>query len=162
MTLLKLLFYINCKIQYLFLKLIYGSKIIIRKNVVWRKNFNVMVGKKAKIIIGENCFFNNGCSLNALSKIEIGKGTIFGENVKIYDHNHRFSNIDMPIKQQGYTYGDINIGNHCWIASNVVILKGVSIGDNSVIGAGVIVSNDVPCNTIIKNNNQVIITSLKK
>lgn len=62
--------------------------------------------------IGNSCFFNNGCSINANKSITIGDGTLFGENVKIYDHNHRFRERDILIKEQGFTMGEIEIGCH--------------------------------------------------
>lgn len=72
--------------------------------------------------------------------------------------------MDKPIKEQGYSSEKIVIGNHCWIGSNAVILKGVHIGDNSVIGAGCIISTDVPKNTIVKvsNNNLIKIRIIPK
>ena len=45
-----------------------------------------------------------------------------GENVKMYDHNHVFEDIDLPIKKQGMKIGEINIGENCWLGANVTIL----------------------------------------
>lgn len=150
MIIIKIWLHILANIQKLFLKVIYGEVIHIGKNVTWRNNFSVMIGKKGHIEIGNNCFFNNGCSLNANNHISIGEGTLFGENVKVYDHNHRFSNFDVPIKEQGFSIGKVIVGKHCWIGSNAVLLKGTEIGDNCVIGAGVIVNGKVLDGTIIK------------
>ena len=107
--------------------------------------------------ISDNVFFNNYCSVCALNEITIGEGTIFGENVKIYDHNHIYSNPDVLIKKQGYTSAPIHIGKHCWIGSNVTILKGVTIGDNSVIGAGCVIYKNVPANSIVVNKQELLI-----
>lgn len=112
-----------------------------------------MIGKHGKVILGENCFFNHDCSLNCLEHIEIGKGCLFGENVKIYDHNHRFSDISKPIKEQGYVTEKVRIGQHCWIGSNVVILKGATIGDNCVVGAGCVVCTKIEDGMIIKRKD---------
>lgn len=71
--------------------------------------------------------------------------------MKVYDHNHCYKDLNTPIKYQGYTEATIHIGKHCWIASNVVILKGVTIGDNCVIGAGCVVYKDVPEGTVLLN-----------
>lgn len=101
------------------------------------------------VCVGNNCFFNNYCTLASRAGITIGEGTIFGENVKVYDHNHCYKDVNEPIKYQGYTEAPIVIGKHCWIASNVVILKGVKIGDNCVIGAGCVVYKDVPEGTVM-------------
>lgn len=90
-----------------------------------------------------------------MNKITIGEGTIFGENVKIYDHNHCYKDTSIPIKAQGYTSAPIRIGKHCWIASNVTILKGVTIGDNCVIGAGCMIHKDVPEGTVLLNRQNL-------
>ena len=115
-----------------------------------------MIDKTGKVIIGNNVFFNNYCSINANEQITIGDGTQFGENVKVYDHNHCYKDVDVPIKEQGFTTAPISIGKHCWIGSNVVILKGVTIGDNCVIGAGCIIYKDVPANTVVVNKQELL------
>lgn len=120
-----------------------------------------MIDKGAEVIIGNHVFFNNYCSLNALQRISIGDGTIFGENVKVYDHNHCYKNPDIPIKKQGFVTAPVKIGKHCWIASIVVILKGVTIGDNCVIGAGCIVYKDVPSNTVVVNKQDMLMKQVK-
>lgn len=76
----------------------------------------MMIGKNGEVNIGNNVFFNNYCSLNAIERIIIGDGTIFGENVKVYDHNHCYQDPNVPIKEQGFTSAPVNIGKHCWIA----------------------------------------------
>lgn len=161
MIIIKILLHILANIQKLFLKVIYGGVIHIGKNVTWRNNFSVMIGKKGHIEIGNNCFFNNGCSLNANNYISIGEGTLFGENVKVYDHNHRFRDLNKPIKEQGFSDDEVVIGKHCWIGSNVVLLKGTYIGDNCVIGAGCVVSGNVPDNSVVKLKQTVEIEKIR-
>lgn len=151
LILLKIKYHLGALFVLLKYKILFGSRFSVGGGTTCRKYFNVYLENGAKIIIGKDCFFNNGCSLTALEEIVVGDGCLFGENVKIYDHNHRFSNPDIPIKEQGYTKGKVTIGKHCWICSNVTILKGVTIGDNCVIGAGCIVKKDVPAGTVIQH-----------
>ena len=136
-------------------KLIYRERLHFGKNLQFRKWFTLLL-EGGEVIIGNNVFFNNSCTVCAKQKIVIGDGTIFGENVKIYDHNHKYSSPDILIKHQGYTTAPIHIGNNCWIGSNVTILKGVSIGDNCVIGAGCVIYKDVPCNTLLVNKQNLL------
>ena len=136
-----------------FLKVIYKNRLEIGSKTTWRRNFSIIIGKGGKVSIGNNCFFNNDCSLTSLKSIKIGKGTLFGENVKIYDHNHKFNNLSLPIKGQGYSISEISIGSHCWIGSNVTILKGVHIGDNCVVGAGCVINRNIANNTIVSRNS---------
>lgn len=102
-------------------------------------------------------FANSNCSINVMSQVEIGGGCIFGEGVKIYDHDHEF------IKGTGwndthYNSKPVSVGDKVWIGSNVIILKGVSIGNNSVIGAGAVLTKSVPANTVLlaKQNQEFV------
>jgi acetyltransferase-like isoleucine patch superfamily enzyme len=127
------------------------SKLIINDNTAIRGDVSFTFNEGGVIEIGSGCFFNNNCSINSLSKITIGNNCLFGEGVKIYDHNHEFKNSEVLIKDQGYTKAPIQIGDNCWIGSNVMILKGVTIGDNCVIGGGSIVFKNVPANSVVVN-----------
>lgn len=137
-------------------KIIYGKHLQMGKNFQFRKGFSLLLDKKGCVAIGNDVFFNNFCTICAMKEITIGDGTIFGENVKIYDHNHIYSDPTVLIKYQGYTSAPIHIGKHCWIGSNVTILKGVTIGDNCVIGAGCVVYKDVPKQAILINRQELI------
>lgn len=150
MILIKIWFHIMALLKKIFYKVIYRKKLKIGKKVTWRRDFLLMIESNAKVIIGDECFFNNGCTIGANKEVMIGEGTIFGENVKIYDHNHRFANVEKSIKDQGFSNGMVKIGNHCWIGSNVCILKNSEIGDNCVIGAGCVISGKISSNTIVK------------
>ena len=120
--------------------------------------FHVVIEKGAKCTI-EKAFFNNYCSINCQESITIGKNCLFGENVKIYDHNHVFSRIDIPFSAQGFKTAPIIIGNNVWIGSNCTILKGVTIGDNVVIGANCLINQNIPSNSIVKQSCNLIIES---
>lgn len=137
------------------------GNITIGKNVLLREYCNILVFPNAELSIGNGVFFNNCCSINCLEKIEIGDDTIFGEGVRLYDHNHLIEKGEtLYVEKEKYTKNPIKIGKSCWIGSNVVILKGVTIGDNSVIGAGCVIHKSVPQNTIMKNNQNLISQSL--
>ncbi|WEK69116.1 MAG: acyltransferase [Candidatus Chryseobacterium colombiense] len=123
----------------------------------------ISVLPKGNLIIGDNVFFNNYSSINCLEKITIGDNTIFGEGVKLYDHNHQYGfNPDFFVNKTEFNTSPITIGKNCWIGSNTLILKGVNIGDNCIIGAGCVIHKSVPANTIIKNSQNLIFESLQK
>ena len=88
-----------------------------------------------------------------MGSITIGKNTLFGEGVKLYDHNHKyhFNELkELKISRDEYKIGDITIGANCWIGSNVTILNNVEIGDNVIIGANNLIYKSIPSNTIVK------------
>ncbi|MGN6605064.1 MAG: acyltransferase [Ginsengibacter sp.] len=133
-----------------------NTTIHIDNNCRIRNNFNVTIGNNGVLSIGENCFFNNNCSINCLGKIEIGNNNQFGESVLFYDHNHRFSDTKKLISDQGFNVGTIRIGNNCWIGSNVVILQNVTIGDNVVVGAGCVIYKSIASNTKVINQQNLV------
>ena len=142
------------------IKLIYRKRINIGNKLGIRKGFNIIIGKNAKVTIGNGVFFNNYCSVNSLGEIMIGDDCIFGEGVKIYDHNHLYKSTE-NIKQQGFSIGQVKIGNNCWIGSNVTILNNVSIGNNVVVGANCLIYKSIPDNCIVKNGNSLIIDTIE-
>ena len=160
MVILKIYWHVLSALKLLFYKLIFGSKLKVG-HITFRERFNLTINATGSVVISNGVFFNHDCSINCNgSSIYIGEGSIFGENVKIYDHNHCFRNIYIPIKEQGYTVAPVSIGKHCWIASNVIILKGVKIGDNVTIGAGCIIYKDIPSNTLVVNKQELVEKSL--
>jgi acetyltransferase-like isoleucine patch superfamily enzyme len=116
------------------------------KNIKARRSLRLFADG-GLIQIDEGCFFNNNCSINSMINITIGKNTIFGENVKMYDHDHLFDD-QFGVSKDRFKKAPISIGQNCWIGSNVIILKGVSICDNVLIGAGAIVSKSITTNGI--------------
>jgi len=107
------------------------------------------------LTIEDGVGFGNNCHIGCINKIQIGKNTLIGSNVLIIDHAHgnNSNNKKIPITNQKlFSKGPIKIGNNCWIGENVVILPGVTIGNNSIIGAGAIVTKDVPENSVFAGN----------
>lgn len=109
----------------------------------------------ANLIIGNRVFFNNFCSIRCSKEITIGDFTMFGDGVKLFDFNHEYSNYH--IEPLTFSSEPINIGKHCWIGANSVILKGVSIGDNVIIGANCLIYQDIPANSIVTHKEGLTI-----
>lgn len=149
MLILKLKYHIVAILKQFGYRLLYGKRISWGTGTTFRSGFHLMIEGQGKVRIGDRCFFNHDCSINCLDHIEIGPGTIFGEGVRIYDHNHRFSDETTPIKEQGYVTSPVQIGSHCWIGSNVVILRRARIGDHCVIGAGCVVNETIEAGSIV-------------
>jgi len=131
-------------------------KIYIQKFFSARSNFSIMIEKEGLLEIGSCVFYNNNCSLSSMGRIKIGDNCLFGENVHIYDHNHKYDHLSLT-NQNDFAIGSVNIGNNVWVGSNVVILKGVTIGNNVVIGANNLIYFNVADNSVVLNNSTVCI-----
>lgn len=106
--------------------------------------------------IGNNVSFGNDCHIGCCNYIEIGDNCLIGSKVMIEDHYHgNFSGgVDSEVKKLKplYSKGAIIIGKNVWIGESVSILPNVKIGDNSIIGAGSIVTHDIESNSIYAGN----------
>jgi len=132
------------------------ARVDFAQGVTFRRYCNILCSNQGVLTIGRDVFFNNYCSVNCLESITIGNDTIFGEGVKLYDHNHMFKDKQTLIREQGMKYGPISIGKNCWIGSNTIILANVTIGDNVVIGANNLIYKSVPAGTVVKAQIQTI------
>lgn len=117
------------------------------------------VANEGEIILGDHVGLN-GTTIFARKKISIGSDTMIAPNVIIMDHNGHA--LWPPTERwiQSDTPEEIKIGNSCWIGMNCIILKGVTIGDGSVIAAGSVVINDVEPACIYAGNPAKKIKSL--
>lgn len=161
MLVFKIYYHVISIIKKIIYKIIYRNHVKFGKKVTFRCGFSLMIEKGAYVKIGDGCFFNKFCSINAMENIEIGNNCLLGENVKIYDHNHVFKIKEKDIKKQGFKHEKIVIGDNCWIGTNAVILKGVTIGENTVVGAGVVLNQNINKNCIVKNENNYLVEKIK-
>lgn len=102
------------------------------------------------IKLGKNVFINSSCYFMDCGKITIGDNVFIGPSCGLYTANHP---LDFQTRNQGLEQAlPITIGNNVWLGGNVVILPGITIGDNCVIGAGSVVTKDIDTNSIACGN----------
>ena len=102
------------------------------------------------IRVGENFYANMGCGILDCAPVTIGDNVMLAPNVNIYTAGHP---LDVEQRNAGVEYAyPVTIGNNVWIGGNVTIVPGVTIGDNSVIGAGSVVTKDIPANVVAMGN----------
>lgn len=102
------------------------------------------VGADPKLTLGDRVYCGRNVYLGSYYPISIGQDSLIGAYSYLISGNHRFKDIQIPIRLQGYQGAPIKIGGDVWIGCHVVILPGVTIGDGAVIAAGAVVNKDVP------------------
>lgn len=101
------------------------------------------------LTIGEHSSIGSYGYVGCSGKITIGKNVMFGPKCSLFAENHVFSDTANSIKSQGVQQKGITIEDDCWIGSNVTILDGVTIGKGSVVGAGTLVTKDIPAGSVV-------------
>jgi len=108
---------------------------------------------------GEKVFFNFNCVVLDVMKVSIGSRTLFGPNVQIYTATHP---LNYKERATGLEYAKpIIIGEDVWVGGGVIICPGVSIGNRSVIGAGSVVTRDIPDDVFAAGNPCRVIRSIE-
>ena len=111
------------------------------------------------VTLGDNCFLNVNCTLVDSGKITIGNNVFIAPNVCLITEEHA---MDVEQRLAGLEYAHpVTIGDNVWICTGALILPGVTIGANSVIGAGSVVTKDIPANCLAVGNPCCVIRSLK-
>ena len=121
-----------------------GAKVIIRPSVTTTYPW--------KVSIGDHSWIGDHVTLYSLGEIEIGKNVVVSQKTYLCTGSHDYNKIDFPIYAK-----KITIENECWLAMDVFVAPGITIGKGSVIGSRSSVYNDIPSNRICKGSPAVII-----
>ncbi|MCD4681761.1 MAG: acyltransferase [Bacteroidales bacterium] len=136
---------------YFFIQYLPGSVGIALRSGLFRRylkscgeNLNIQEGVRVRNInnlsIGNNVALGPSNFIQAAGGVIIGDDVLFGPDVKIWSANHRFNDINKPIREQGYIDKKVVIGNNIWIGANAFIMPGANIGDGCIISAGSVVA----------------------
>lgn len=100
------------------------------------------------VVIGDRCLIGRQSSIVGHYSIRIEDDVFFGPNVYVTDQNHGFEKLDLPIGKQTMAEQPVVIGEGSWLGANVVVLPGVTIGKHVTVGAGSVVTGDLPDNSV--------------
>ena len=104
----------------------------------------------SNIELGSHVYFNFNCVILDVAKVSIGSNVLFGPAVQIYTASHP---MDVDERRSGLEFGEpIRIGNDVWLGGGAIVCPGISIGDGSVIGAGSVVTRDIPSGVFAAGN----------
>jgi maltose O-acetyltransferase len=112
----------------------------------------------SNIRLGQNVFFNFNCVILDVAPVTIGDNVMFGPNVQVYTATHP---LDWQERAQGLEFAKpITIGSHVWIGGGAILCPGVTVGDRTVLGAGSVVTKDIPPDVFAAGNPCKVIRSL--
>ncbi|HET7510619.1 MAG TPA: acyltransferase [Solirubrobacterales bacterium] len=99
--------------------------------------------------IGAKTVMGQECTISAYQRVRIGKECVIADRAMFIDFDHGMVEVERPIRLQGIYKRDVEVGNNVWIGYGACILRGVRVGDNSVIGTNAVVTKDVPANAVV-------------
>jgi acetyltransferase-like isoleucine patch superfamily enzyme len=103
---------------------------------------------EGEVSIGAKTVMGQECTVSAFQHVSIGRECIVADRVMLIDFDHGVTEVERPIRLQGIYKRDVRVGHNVWIGYGACILRGVAVGDNSVIGSSAVVTKDVPANAV--------------
>jgi acetyltransferase-like isoleucine patch superfamily enzyme len=100
------------------------------------------------VSIGAKTVMGQECTISAFQRVSIGRECVIADRVMLIDFDHGVVEVERPIRLQGIYKRDVRVGSNCWIGYGACILRGVTIGDNAVIGTNTVVTKDLPANAV--------------
>jgi acetyltransferase-like isoleucine patch superfamily enzyme len=104
---------------------------------------------EGELAIGAKSVLGQECTLSAFQRINIGRECIIADQVMMIDFDHGMVEVERPIREQGIYKRDVKVGHNVWIGYGACLLRGVTVGDNAVIGTSSVVTCDVPDNAVV-------------
>jgi acetyltransferase-like isoleucine patch superfamily enzyme len=99
--------------------------------------------------IGPKTVFGQECTISAYKHVRIGEGCVIADRAMFIDFDHGVVEVERPIRHQGIYMRPTIVGSNVWIGYNACFLRGVRVGDNSIIGTNSVVTKDVPANAVV-------------
>ena len=124
------------------------SKLRLKDFVYLDRGVNIMIHENADVEIGERTYIGPYTCIAGPGPLRIGDNCLISSNCGIYGNNHVFEDPTQLIRKQGFTSKGITIEDDCWLGTGVKILDGVTLGKGSVIGAGAVVTKDIPAYSV--------------
>ncbi len=138
-----------------------GEGVRIGARNTWVVGFKVSEG--AELVIGDRVSVNYQTTISVAKSVRIGDDTMIAGNVQIYDNVSHPLSPARRLRHDSFTLDEaapVVIGRNCWIGNQAIIMRGVTIGDNSVVAASSVVTKSVPPNTLVGGNPARVIKSI--
>jgi acetyltransferase-like isoleucine patch superfamily enzyme len=109
------------------------------------------------VSIGAKTVLGQECTISAFQHVSIGRECVIADRVMLIDFDHGVVEVDRPIRLQGIYKRDVRVGHNVWIGYGACILRGVTIGDNAIVGTSAVVTQDVPANAVVAGGHARVI-----
>jgi acetyltransferase-like isoleucine patch superfamily enzyme len=104
---------------------------------------------EGEVQIGAKTVIGQECTISAYQHVEIGRECIVADRVMLIDFDHGVVDVERPIRAQGIYKRPVRVGHNVWIGYGACLLRGVTVGDNAIIGTSAVVAHDVPDNAVV-------------
>ena len=104
---------------------------------------------EGEVSIGAKTVMGQECTISAYQNVSIGRECIIADRVMLIDFDHGVVEVDRPIREQGIYKRDVRVGHNVWMGYGACVLRGVSVGSNSIVGTSAVVTRDVPENAVV-------------
>jgi acetyltransferase-like isoleucine patch superfamily enzyme len=104
---------------------------------------------EGEVSIGAKTVMGQDCTISAYQHVSIGRECIIADRVMLIDFDHGVTEVERPIRLQGIYKRDVHVGHNVWMGFGSCVLRGVTIGDNSIVGTSAVCTKDVPANAVV-------------
>jgi acetyltransferase-like isoleucine patch superfamily enzyme len=104
---------------------------------------------EGEVLIGKKTVLGQECTISAYKHVRIGEQCVIADRAMFIDFDHGVVEVERPIRVQGIYMRDVEVGSNVWIGYGACVLRGVRVGDNSIVGTNAVVTKDVPANAVV-------------
>jgi acetyltransferase-like isoleucine patch superfamily enzyme len=115
---------------------------------VWIGDGTKIRSHEGEVVIGPKTVIGQECTISAYKRVRIGEQCVIADRAMFIDFDHGIVEVERPIRAQGIYMKPVAIGSNVWIGYGACVLRGVSVGDNSVLGTYAVATKDLPANAV--------------
>jgi acetyltransferase-like isoleucine patch superfamily enzyme len=116
---------------------------------VWLGHGTKIRVHEGEVCIGAKTVMGQECTISAFQHVSIGRECIVADRVMLIDFDHGAVEVERPVRLQGIYKRDVRVGHNVWMGYGACVLRGVSVGDNSIVGTSAVITKDVPANAVV-------------